>query len=119
MLSYKNIIKKIEQLEEANILISAFELNIFSILKNKSLSSKQVVKTAKTNLEATELLLNALAAMGALYKIKNLYKNTPVTYKYFCISSPDFKKGTMMLKTDGRGEYEKLLKVIQKGRNIK
>ncbi|SVC04894.1 uncharacterized protein METZ01_LOCUS257748 [marine metagenome] len=119
MLSYKNIIKKIEQLEEANILISALEFNIFSVLKNKPLSSRQIASITKTNFEATELLLNALAAMGALYKIKNHYKNTPVTYKYFCKASPDFKKGTVMLKADGRGEFEKLSKVIQKGRDIK
>ena len=119
MLSYTNIIKKIEQLEEANILISAFEFNIFSVLKNKSLSSKQIANIAKTNSEATELLLNALAAMGALHKNKSRYKNTTVTYKYFCKTSPNFRKGTVMLKTDGRGEFENLSKVIKKGRDVK
>ncbi len=118
MLSYTNIIKKIEQLEEANILISALEFDIFSVLKNKSLSCKQIAKIAKTNYEATEILLNALAAMGALHKNKSQYKNTPVTYKYFCKTSPDFRKGTVMLKADGRGEFEKLSKVIKQGRDI-
>jgi len=42
-----------------------------------------------------------------------------VTYKYFCQTSPDFRIGTVMLKMDSRGEYEKLSKIIKKGRDRK
>ena len=35
MLSYKNIINKIDQLEEANILLSALEFDVFSVLEKK------------------------------------------------------------------------------------
>ena len=84
MLSYKNIINKIDQLEEANILLTALDFNVFSVLEKKSLPVKQVAHLTKTKLEGMELLLNALAAMGVLNKNKNIYRNTPVTYKYFC-----------------------------------
>ena len=106
MLSYKNIISKIDQLEEANIILSALEFNVFSVLEKKSLRAKQVASLTKTKLEGMEILLNALAAMGVLNKNKNIFRNTPVTYKYFCKSSPDFRIGTVMLKLDSRGEYE-------------
>ena len=119
MLSYNQIINKIDQLEEANILLSALELRIFSILEKKSMSAKQVANDIKVKLEGAEVLLNALTAMGVLTKNTNGYKNTHVTYKYFCESSPDFKKGTVMLKMDGRGEYESLLHTIKYGRNLK
>ena len=119
MLSHRDIINKIEQLEEANILLSALELKVFSVLKNKSMSARQVTSIIKTKFEGTEILLNALSAMGALSKNKNTYKNTPVTYKYFCETSPEFKKGTVMLKIDSRGEYDDLSKIIQKGRDLK
>ena len=76
MLSYRDIINKIEQLEEANILLSALELKVFSVLKNKSMSARQVTSIIKTKFEGTEILLNALSAMGALTKNKNTYKNT-------------------------------------------
>ena len=66
MLSYRDIINKIEQLEEANILLSALELKVFSVLKNKSMSARQVTSIIKTKFEGTEILLNALSAMGAL-----------------------------------------------------
>ncbi|SVB26113.1 uncharacterized protein METZ01_LOCUS178967, partial [marine metagenome] len=79
MLSYRDIINKIEQLEEANILLSALELKVFSVLGKSSMSVQQVTSIAKTKFEGTEVLLNALTAMGALTKNKNVYKNTPVT----------------------------------------
>ena len=119
MLSYNQIINKIDQLEEANILLSALELRVFSILEKQSMSAKQVANDIKVKLEGAEVLLNALTAMGVLTKNTNGYKNTHVTYKYFCESSPDFKKGTVMLKMDGRGEYESLLHTIKYGRNLK
>ena len=68
MLSYQEIINKIDQLEEANILISALELRIFSILGKQWMSAKQVSSAAKTQLDGTEILLNALTSMGALKK---------------------------------------------------
>ena len=119
MLSYNQIINKIDQLEEANILLSALELRVFSILEKQSMSAKQLANDIKVKLEGAEVLLNALTAMGVLTKNTNGYKNTHVTYKYFCESSPDFKKGTVMLKMDGRGEYESLLHTIKYGRNLK
>ena len=66
-----------------------------------------------------EILLNALAAMGVLNKNKNTFRNTPVTYKYFCETSPDFRIGTVMLKLDSRGEYENFSKIIKQGRDHK
>ena len=64
----QNIINKIDQLEEANILISAFELRIFSILDKRFMTAKQIANASKSQLEGIETLLNALAAMGALKK---------------------------------------------------
>ena len=93
------------------------EFNIFSVLRKKSLPAKQVASLTKTKLEGMEILLNALAAMGVLNKNKNIFRNTAVTYKYFCKSSPDFRVGTVMLKLDSRGEYENFSKIIKKGRN--
>jgi ubiquinone/menaquinone biosynthesis C-methylase UbiE len=119
MLSYKNFINKIDQLEESNILICSLELKIFSVLKKKSMSAYQIANITKTKVEGIEVLLNALTTMGALKFNRNLYKNTSITYKYFCESSPDFKKGTVMLKLDGREEYSNLLQTIKKGRDLK
>ena len=68
LLSYQEILKKIDQLAEANILISALELSIFSILEKRCMSAKQLSNVAKTQLDGTEILLDALSSMGVLKK---------------------------------------------------
>jgi len=119
MLSFRDIIKKIEQHEESNILICSLELKLFSFLKKNSMSANQLANITKSKVEGIKVLLNALTAMGALKVNKGLYRNTSITYKYFCESSPDFKKGTVMLKLDSRDEYSDLLQTIKKGRSLK
>ncbi len=118
MLSYLEIINKIDQLEEAHILITAFRLRVFSIIDRKSISARELSGIAGTQLEGTEALLNALSSIGALVKRNNKFKNTPVTFKNFCESSHDFKKGTVMLKQENLEEYKQLTHIIKKGRNL-
>ena len=119
MLSYQEIINKIDQLEEACILISALELRIFSILDNRSMTAKKISRSAKTQLEGTEKILNALSSMGALEKQGNIYKNTKTTYKHFCKSSQNYKKGTVMLIKENKEEFVQLSKIIKRGRDLK
>ena len=119
MLSYKDIINKIECLEESNILISALEFDIFSVIGKASMTAKQISRIAKIQYEGAEILLNALAGMSVLLKVKNKYKNSAVTYKYFCDLSPEYKRGTVMLKKENRSEYEQLYKIIKFGRDYR
>ena len=118
LLTYQEILNKIDQLEESNILLSAFEFRIFSILEKKRMSAREVARKANTQPEGTEMLLNALAAMGALKKQSGKFENTSETYKHFCESSPHYKKGTVMLKKENRDEYAALTAIIREGRDL-
>ncbi len=117
LLTFKQIIEKIDQLEEANILLAALELRIFSILADKTLSARAIAKNADSSPMETETLLNALVAMGALSKSKALFKNTPETYKHLCESSPHYKMGTVKLRSHNRNEWENLLETVRGGRD--
>lgn len=117
MLTFKQIIEKIDQLEEANILLAALELKIFSILNKKLLSAQAVAKKAGSGTLETEILLNALVAMGALAKKDRLFKNTSETYKHLCSASPHFKKGFIRLRQENRDEWASLLEILKKGRD--
>ncbi|MFQ5443695.1 MAG: methyltransferase [Nitrospinales bacterium] len=118
MLTYDQIIQKIDQLEEAKILLAGLELKIFTVLGKGRYSAPQVAKKARTHREGTEMLLNALVALGALRLNKNLYSNTPVTYKHFCVSSKDYKKGTVMLRKEHRHEWDDLINIVRNGRDL-
>lgn len=118
MLTFKQIIEKIDQLEEANILLAALELKIFSILGKNSLTSGRIAIQAETKPVETEMLLNALVAMGALRKVNSSYKNTSETYRHLCNSSPDFKKGMLKLREENRKEWTNLLETLKNGRDL-
>jgi ubiquinone/menaquinone biosynthesis C-methylase UbiE len=117
MLKFEQIIQKIDQLEEANILLAALELNIFSILDKKLLSAQAVAKKAGSKPWETEILLNALVAVGALAKKDKLFKNTPETYKHLCAASPHYKKGFVRLRQENRDEWANLLETLKNGRD--
>jgi len=117
LLTFKQIIEKIDQLEEANLLLAALELRIFSIIDNKSLSVRAIANKANSQPLETEMLLNALVAIGALSKIKTQFKNTPETYKHLCESSPHYKKGMVKLRSENRQEWANLLETVRSGRD--
>ena len=117
MLKFDQIIKKIDQLEEANILLAALELQVFSILDNKLLSSQVIAKRAGSKPQETEILLNALVAMGALFRANRQFKNTPETYKHLCETSSHYKKGFVRLRQENRDEWAHLLEILKNGRD--
>lgn len=118
MLTYEQILQKIDQLEEAKILLAGLELKIFTVLGKGRYSARQVAQKARTHKEGTEMLLNALVAMGALRLHGSLYSNTAVTYKHLCESSRDYKKGTVMLRKEHRHEWDDLINVVRNGRDL-
>jgi len=73
---------------ESRTLLTALELDIFSAVGAGSTADEVARKTA-THPRATEMLLNALAAMGVLVKHQGVFRNTPATARYFAEGSPD------------------------------
>lgn len=118
MLTFEQILEKIDQLEEAKALIAALQLRIFTVLGKKRLTIKEICRAAHTHADGTEALLNALAAMGALRKTGGRFANTAVTYKHFCETSKDYKKGMVMLRKEHRREWEKLMDTVRDGRDL-
>ncbi|MFQ5449886.1 MAG: methyltransferase [Nitrospinaceae bacterium] len=118
MLTYRQILDKIDQLEEAKTLSAALELGIFSILKKDALSARVIARRAGTQPLETEMFLDVLVAMGALFKRGGRYRNTPETFKHFCASSPHYKKGMVMLRGEDRKEWSRLVESIKNGRDL-
>ncbi|QPJ65887.1 MAG: methyltransferase domain-containing protein [Candidatus Nitrohelix vancouverensis] len=119
MLSFQEIVDKIDQLEEANILVAALQFRIYTQLGKGSMSAATLARRTKTDPDATARLLNALAAMGALKKKGNAFANTSETYKHFSEDSPHYKRGTVMLREDNRREWNGLIELTKKGRKQK
>jgi len=118
MLTLKQFTETIDRLEEARVLMASLEFKIYSILRQKSMSARQVAQQSKTKLGEMEALLNALAAMKALRFEKGRYSSAPHMYKYFCESSPHYLKGTAFLKLEKNDEWARLINIVRKGRDL-
>ena len=118
MLTLKQFTETIDRLEEARVLMASLEFKIFSVLREKNMTAKEVARQTKTKPEEMEALLNALTAMKALRFKNRKYSSAPQMYKYFCDSSPHYLKGTAFLKLEKNDEWARLINIIRKGRDL-
>ena len=62
---------------KSRVLLTAVELDIFTLLAETPLSAVEVAKKLRSNLRATTIFLDALTAMDLLVKEKGIYRTDP------------------------------------------
>jgi (2Fe-2S) ferredoxin/precorrin-6B methylase 2/DNA-binding CsgD family transcriptional regulator len=73
---------------ESRALLTALELDVFTAVGSGA-TAEEVAQKISTHPRATEMLLNALAAMGMLVKQQGVFRATPATARYFAQGSKD------------------------------
>ena len=68
--------------------LTALELDVFTAVAGGA-SGDQVAERIKTSPRGTAMLLNALVALKLLRKDNGVFKNTPVSARFFVTNSPD------------------------------
>ena len=81
--------------QESRVLLTAIELDLFTAVGQRA-SASQVAGKLGTDPRATEMLLNALTAMGMLTKQGDTFRNAPVAARYFVKGSPDDAQAATM-----------------------
>jgi hypothetical protein len=79
--------------QASRIILSAYELDIFSHIPDKGNTSASIATAIDANPRATDRLMNALCAIGFLNKKDDLFFNTAFTAQYLNRQSPDYLKG--------------------------
>lgn len=79
--------------QNSRILLTAFELGIFTEIEKGEQSSEEVAKSIKTDYRATDRLMNALVVLGYLHKEKNSFSNKHFVSKYLVKGNADFISG--------------------------
>ena len=74
----------------SRVLLSAFELKIFTVLYKYMMTSEEVSKKIDADSRATNRLMNALCGMGLLKKVKGKFYNTDLASKYLVEGKPGF-----------------------------
>jgi len=87
--SKKNIVKSSEEIlqlavdfQKSRVMLSAFELGLFTALGRNSWASDDVAALLGTDPLSTGRLLNALCALGLVRKVNNRFSNTPTGLRF-------------------------------------
>lgn len=81
--------------QESRILLTAVELDIFTAV-GAGATAAEAAKKAGADGRATEALLNALVAIGALSKEGEMFHNTPETGRYLAAGAPAYARPALM-----------------------
>jgi 2-polyprenyl-3-methyl-5-hydroxy-6-metoxy-1,4-benzoquinol methylase len=79
--------------QQSRILLTAVELDVFTILDRHMLTAGQVAQQISADERATERLLNALVALGFLNKIHEKFYNSENAAQYLARGKQDFMGG--------------------------
>lgn len=78
----EQIIEMASGYQKSRIILTAFELEIFTVIGDGALTSPEVAERINANARSTERLLNALCALGLVTKNGERYSNTGISSRY-------------------------------------
>ena len=103
--------------QKSRIVLTAYELEIFSILAEKKKISGEVARLVGADQRATDRLMNALCGLGLLKKEKGKFSNTPVALRYLVKGKPEYISG-MMHTVHLWDRWSTLTEAVKKGCSV-
>ena len=100
--------------QKSRILLTGFELDIFTNIEESGTTNKQIAGKLKLDEHACERLMNALVSLGFLNKQNQLYSNTPDSFAFLSNKSPDYLGG-LMHSNHLWNTWSNLTKVVKTG----
>ena len=79
----------------ARVLLTAYELGMFTALGDSPKTAAEVAVLIKSDERATDRLMDALCAMGLLKKRSGRFSNTPLSDRFLVEGKPDYMAGLM------------------------
>jgi ubiquinone/menaquinone biosynthesis C-methylase UbiE len=89
-LSPEAILEMASAFQRSRVLLTACELDLFTVLGEARRSSAEVARALGTDERATDRLMNALCAIGLLQKSEGRFSNTPPAARFLVRGGPDF-----------------------------
>jgi SAM-dependent methyltransferase len=100
--------------QKSRILLSAFELDIFTNIEESGTTNNQIVNKLHLNEHACERLLNALVSLDFLSKKDKFYFNTEESFTFLSKKSPEYLGG-LMHSNHLWNTWSNLTKVVKTG----
>ncbi len=92
-MTFEELLERARAFQESRVLLTAIELDVFSAV-GEGATAPEVAARIGAAPRATEMLLNALAAIGALDKQENIFRNTPATAEH--LAGPRSQRAGLM-----------------------
>lgn len=102
--------------QKSRILLSSFELNIFTNIDESGTTSDQIADRLHLDKHACERLLNALVSLEFLTKQNHLFFNTADSFSFLSKKSPDYLGG-LMHTNHLWDTWHNLTKVVKSGKS--
>ncbi|MBI4873798.1 MAG: methyltransferase domain-containing protein [Acidobacteria bacterium] len=93
--SFDDLVRTMRSFQASRILLTAVELDVFTAVGAGATGAQAAAKLG-AGARSTEMLLNALAALGALTKAGDVFHNTPVTARHLVAGSPEYARPELM-----------------------
>ena len=113
----EELLLTIRGFQESRVILTGIELNIFAAVGDAATAS-QVAAKIGTDARATEMLLNALVAMGMLTKSDGVFRGTRVTTRFFGGKSPDDARAAMMHPVHLWERWSTLTECVRAGTSV-
>jgi SAM-dependent methyltransferase len=116
-LSPQGIMELAFAFQRSRVLLTAHELDLFTVLGDGSKSSSEVAQALGTKERATDRLMNALCAMSLLTKQGGRFSNTPPASRFLVKGKPEFMAGLMHM-THLWETWSTLTEAVRQGRSV-
>jgi len=86
----EDIRKMVMGFQQSRIILTAFELKIFTLIDGKGKTSTEVSELSSTDPRAVDRLLNALCSIGLVTKIRDIYFNSELASRTLVEGKPEY-----------------------------
>lgn len=108
---------RIRGFQESRAILTALELDVFSAVGGGAAAEALAAKLG-TDVRATEMLLNALAAIGLLAKEDAVFRCTPVAARYLAAGSPDNAQPALLHTVHLWPRWSTLTECVRRGTSV-
>ncbi|MFQ5597269.1 MAG: methyltransferase dimerization domain-containing protein [Nitrospiria bacterium] len=103
---------------QSKVLHTAVRLDLFTRLKGRALTAKQLATRCKADRRGLEILLVAAVSLGLLSQRGGVYRNTRLSNTFLVKGSPRYQGGIVSMFDNWYGAWGDLSEAVMKGRPV-
>lgn len=113
----ESIREKVFAFQQSRVILTAYELDLFTFLDNGAGTSGEIAKMLGTDQRATDRLMNVLVSIGLLNKSNDKFSNTDAASQFLVKGKPEYLSG-LMHSVNLWETWSTLTDAVRKGRSV-